>query len=152
MPDAQTGDRVPGNWTGRRWVAEACCYLMLARLLVGFVPFGRWRRWLGAIVPSHAAIDPGQQAGGEQRRLAHAVDRAARRLPFECKCLVRAIALHRMLARRGIPSILAIATLPGKARGTLDDLHAWIEIGEDVLLGQSELPYIVLIRFAWHDQ
>lgn len=81
------------------------------------------------------------------RRLARAIERGARRLPIETKCLVRAMALHWMLHIRKLGSTLAIGTLPAQLRGTIDDLHAWIEIGEKTILGENGQDYRVLIRF-----
>lgn len=57
---------------------------------------------------------------------------------FESKCLPRAIALSRMLRRRGIAHRLVIAARPAGARNGADDLHAWIEMGGTIVLG--ELP------------
>lgn len=107
-------------------------WLCLARLVVAWLPFGIWRGWLGL---SGAALP---DAANEAQRLAHHVDRAASRLPFPTLCLPRAIALSRLLLRRGIPHQLVIAARPASQRGGGDDLHAWIEAGGRIVLG--ELP------------
>lgn len=129
-----------------RWrllVAEAMLLLLAARLLVSWVRLGRWLRLLGR----QAAEPRRAQARAGDRQLARAVERATLRLPGESKCLPRAMALHWLLARRGRPGQLVIGVLPGDQRGRLEDLHAWVECGEEVLIGQLDLAFRPLVRF-----
>lgn len=130
-----------------RWrllVAEAMLLLVVARLLVVALPLGWWRGLLGPVVSTPAR----GTAGAADRRCARSVERAALRLPGESKCLPRAMALHWMLARRGRSAQLVIAVLPGTARGGLDDLHAWVELGGEILIGQLDQPFRPLVRFG----
>ena len=136
----------PGPWTGRAQTAEALVWLILARFLVGSVRFARWRSWLGSPIQTD---EPTLEPGVSERRLARAVERAAGRWPFESKCLVRAMALHWMLKRRGYDSTLIIGALPETARGTLDDLHAWIAVGKGILMGGDAQDYRILARFRF---
>jgi len=128
---------------------EAIALLLAARLLIVAVPFGRWRRLLGHPTSPGAAGD--RAAPGPVRRdryLARAVDRAADRLPLQLKCLPRAMALHWMLARRGQVSRFVIGALPGGARRGVDDLHAWVQVGDETLIGQlysRHAPVLTLI-------
>jgi hypothetical protein len=133
-----------------RWrllVAEAALLLLAARLLVASLRLGHWRRCLGSVA---TAATTGI-ATDSDRLLAKAVDRATLRLPGQSKCLPRAMALHWMLARRGQGAQLVIAVLPGAARGGLDDLHAWVEAGEEILIGQLDQPFRPLARFGFRD-
>jgi hypothetical protein len=63
-------------------------------------------------------------------RLGNAVQRTLQALPVDSRCLVTALVLTRMLARRGIEStfVLGVRTQP---RFTA---HAWVERGPTVLL------------------
>ena len=142
-----SGDWHPGD-PGWRWlVFEAALLLALANALVRGVRFRYWRYWLGRVeTPDGPRPAPGPHRQDE--RLAAAVERAAARLPFVSKCLPRAMALHWMLLRRHRASILVMAILPGTARGTLDDLHAWVEADGRILVGASELPYKVIACFV----
>jgi hypothetical protein len=56
-------------------------------------------------------------------RLGHAVRRTLRALPVDSRCLVTALVLTRMLARRGISSsfVLGVRSQPSFAA------HAWVE-------------------------
>ena len=138
-----------GPWQARGATAEATVWLIVARLLVAQVPFGRWRRWLGAPVSAQSG-DPllRLDANLAQRRLARAVVRAAGHLPGESRCLARAMALHWMLRLRAMGGVLHIGVLPGSDRGTLDDLHAWVTRSGEVLLGADDKPHAALFAAA----
>ena len=145
-----------GPWRGRWNTLEAMAGLVVARLLIARVPFGRWRPWLGTpSVPETAAAfgDPGLRRDDNvaPRRLAQAVLRAAGRLPGETRCLPRAMALQWMLRRREMGGVLHIGVLPGSARGSLDDLHAWVTRSGEVLIGADERPHHALFAVANRD-
>ena len=138
-----------GPWHGRKATVEAMAWLILARLLIARVPFGRWRRWLGTpVVPPTDDPRLHLDANLAQRRLARAVDRAAGHLPGESRCLARAMALHWILRRRAMGGVLHIGVLPGSDRGSLDDLHAWVTRLGEVLIGASDQPHRALFAAA----
>lgn len=120
-------------------------WLALARLAVGLVPFRLWRRLLGRIVTGSArpCTDPRLAT-----RLAASVERGAMRLPFHTKCLPRALALHAMMRRRGLPALLVIGVLDNQRRGALEDLHAWVETDDGILIGAIAEPFHPLVRFG----
>ncbi len=130
-----------------RWrllVAEAVAWLILARLLIAGPRLGWWRRWLGPVAAGPLATIP----SAADCHLAKAVGRAAVRLPGGARCLPQAMALHWMLRRRSRPSQLVIAALPGMVRGGLDSLHAWVETGGAILIGELDQPFHPLVRFG----
>ena len=139
------------QWRGR--VAEAMIRLVVARLLVTSIPLHRWRGLLGPLSPQSSARD-GSSGGadGAARLLARAVVRGAARLPFETKCLPRAIALHTLLRRTGHTSQLVIGVLDSRSRtckqGSLEDLHAWVESHGEVIIGALDEPFHPLVRFG----
>ena len=138
-----------GPWRGRGATAEAMALLVLARLLVAQVPFGRWRPWLGApVTPQAGEPQLHLDANLAQRRLARAVVRAGLRLPGESRCLAQAMALQWMLRRRGLGGVIHLGVLPGDARGTLDDLHAWVTRLGEVLLGADDKAHVALLAAA----
>jgi hypothetical protein len=138
-----------GPWRGRGATLEAIVWLVCARLLIAWVPFGRWRPWLGKPVAPGPG-DPLLRLDGNlsRRRLARAVARAARRLPGESRCLPRAMALQWMLRRRRLGGELHIGVLPGNDRGSLGDLHAWVTRLGEVLIGADEKPHRALFAAA----
>lgn len=124
---------------------EAMVLLIVARALIGCVRFERWRHLLGRPVATVSA-------GGAEwidRYYARVLSRALSHLPFKFKCLPAAMALHWMLHRRKRPSQIVLAALPREARVGRDDLHAWTELGGEVLIGQLEANHYPLIRFGY---
>lgn len=138
-------DPPAGKAATRLLLIEAALLLLAARLLVGRVRFGRWRSLLGTIGPAPATVDSAPT--WLDFHLGNVVDRAAECLPLQFKCLPRAMALQWMLARRGRPGTLAFAVLPEARRGTVDDLHAWVELGGQILIGETGREYYPLARF-----
>lgn len=139
----------------RRRTVEAMALLAAARLLIRFVPMGRWRHLLGDRV---AANDPPTGVVNESpcdeaeadadlvRACVAAVRRASWRMPASI-CLPQAIALQWMLSRRAIASSLSIGILPSSRRGTRDDLHAWVTWAGRVVLGDSGGAHATLLQF-----
>lgn len=138
-----------GPWRGRGATIEAMAWLVLARLLIARVGFGRWRGWLGTpVAPEPGDVPLRLDANLAARRLARAVARATRRLPGNSLCLPRAMALQWMLRRRAMGGVLHIGVLPGRARGGLDDLHAWVALAGEVLVGADPRPHVALFAAA----
>jgi Transglutaminase-like superfamily len=131
---------LPDAWHLRLRTLEAIIGLFGARFLIGQISLGRWRHRFGC----GGKIDRDQAI--EARRLAVHVVRAAGRTPFEAKCLPQALALSWMLRRRGIPHALVIAARPAALRPGPDNLHAWVEAGESVVLGELPGPWVEVLR------
>lgn len=111
--------------------------LLAARLLVAAVPFRIWRQWLGRRPSAPAPAD-----ASAARRLAAQVERAAWRLPFAIKCLPQAMALSWLLQRAGLSHAVVFAARPPGHRDGSDDLHAWVEVGASVVLGDLPGPWL----------
>lgn len=83
--------------------------------------------------PTSARIGAARRDGTleEAHRLARAVDRACRVVPWRSSCLVRALALKRLLRRRGF----AGADLRVGVRRDRDGLsaHAWVECDGEIV-------------------
>ena len=149
MPRTEASAAATGPGRARMTTLEAIAWLALARLLVRWVRFGRWRRALGRpAVPPTFVPGARRDLNLSARRLARAVERAAARLPGESRCLPQALALHWMLRRRGMDGVLVIGIRPGTSRGGLDDLHAWVAREGEVLIGASDEPHHALLAAA----
>ena len=109
-----------------------------ARLLIALIPFRRWQGRLG-----FAGVDSGLK---DARRLAGMVNRAGERLPFETKCLPRAMALSWILRRHAIGHAVVIAVRPADRREEEDALHAWVEVANERILGDLPGPWIETLR------
>jgi len=93
-----------------------------------------WRRPTGTFLSPRAGAvsgEPGDQEVEAALRLAQAIQRAARHGVFRPACLVRSLALHRLLEGRGVAgSRLRIGV---RLEDEKFEAHAWVELGELVL-------------------
>lgn len=124
--------------------AEAMIALSVARLLVATTSFRHWRNTLGSAAAGRAS----DELATEARQLARHVERAGKLLPFLTKCLPRAMALSWMLRRRGIGHTVVFAVRPADHRGSDEDLHAWVEIAGETILGELPGPWVETLRLG----
>lgn len=109
-------------------LAEAAATLLVARILLARVPFGRLSRRFGTLVaPNHANMLARREATARDRTIARRIGWAIRtvapHVPFRARCLQQATAAHAMLSRRGVSSVMHFGLDPGRqAVG-----HAWLE-------------------------
>ena len=128
--------------------------LCIARFLVSCVPLRMWQSTLGVVAPcSPQKPEPiGETIVAEKVAvalcLAVNVEQVAARLPFETKCLHRAMTLAWLLWSRGISYSLKIAVRPPQVRGESYYLHAWIEAGGMIVLGDLPGPWAVTLVLA----
>jgi Transglutaminase-like superfamily len=85
---------------------------------------------LPAAVRSSAPHTLDVTEAAEARHLASAVARTLSLLPGDTRCLCRSLVLSRLLARRGIASVLVIGARSVPAFGA----HAWVEHGGRAIL------------------
>jgi hypothetical protein len=114
----------------RVYLREAAVMLVLARLAVRFVSPAHIFAWANR-PPRHIhrfTVD-------EASWISWAVEDLGARPWMDALCLPRALAVHAMLRRRGIASRLCL----GVARDGRDlAARAWVEIGEDKIVGGTE--------------
>jgi hypothetical protein len=128
----------------REWFdfAEAQFQILRARLRLGVRPRGsllelrRMERESSASNGRGAARDGAVDARSEERlrRIADAIDRASRRGLFTPTCLVRAVAMERMMLRHGVPGGLVRVGVQMGSQGFA--AHAWIEF-DGVVVGDD---------------
>jgi len=115
-------------------VGRAQWSLLRARLSLVLTPRGHL---LATVAAAHAGAGPSGDAMARARRVALALDRAAEYGLFTPTCLVRAIALERLLLREGVAG--AVVRIGARQRGGRPQMHAWIEIGGVVIGGRPEI-------------
>jgi hypothetical protein len=115
--------------------------LTLAKLGVRFVPAARLTVWA-----SRPPRRVSRFALAEVAWITWAVETVGAKPWMRALCLPRALAAQAMLRRRGIASRLCL----GVAReGTGLAAHAWIELGNDVVVGGREAPrFTRLVEFG----
>ena len=115
--------------------------LCIARLLIAWVPFVHWRNSLG-FVAGEKGNAARRASLAQAELLAKQVERAAFRLPFEAKCLPRAMLLSWLLRRRKVGHSLVFAARPPTQRHGQDDLHAWVDVNGSKVIGDLPGPWI----------
>jgi len=113
--------------SGRDWVdlLRAQWELLVARRMVRNRPIGS----LATPSGNATAADPAQLP--EAKRVALAVVRAARFGVFRPQCLVRSVALSRMLEQRGITG--GLVRVGVRRRNGEFLAHAWVELAGETL-------------------
>jgi hypothetical protein len=117
-----------------------------ARLLVDRVALERWRESLGL------SADVTGEAAAAARAVAADVEWGAKRLPFETKCLPRAMAVSWMLRRNRIGHVVVFAVRPPELRGSDDTLHAWVEVAGEAIIGDLPGPWVETARLGAQTQ
>lgn len=135
-------------WRSRLRTLLAMALLCLARLLIAIVPLRWWRRTLGQVSRDMSPPTAGP-ALRDAVRLASHVERAAERLPFETRCLPRAMALAWLLRRAGLGYCLVIAIRPQGRREEADGLHAWVDYDGVTVLGELPGPWQPVLALRW---
>ncbi len=127
---------------------EAATLLLLARLVVKYVPFGRYKKWMitggetvaGGLPDGNPQLPAGPRIRPTEHAVARKVGRAVRgvaeRVPFEAVCLPQAMAAQWMLRRRGLSSrlVIGVRRRPGKDL----ELHAWLLSDGRGVVGHEE--------------
>ena len=118
--------------------------LTAARLTLAALPFKWWRSSIG-----WSRSDPVNLSEAvDARRLAAHVDWASELLPFATKCLPRAMALSWMLRSKKIGHTVVFAVRPADRRGRDDDLHAWVEVRSEIVIGDLAGPWHETLRLG----
>jgi len=121
-----SGDRAGSGWTiGQRLsaMAEIAATYWRARwwlIRLNFPAAVAAARDVGATDPWPGAAEQQTAVG---IRLGRAVERTLRLVPFDSRCLVKALVLTRMLSSRGIESSFVIGVRPRSNFAA----HAWLE-------------------------
>jgi hypothetical protein len=113
---------------------EALAALFVARLALACIPFRRIAAWLGTRgAESPATVAPQEIDTAET--IGWAVGILARRVPWDGRCLVQALAASGMLRRRGLEGTVSFGAIQGDSVGF--DAHAWLRVGSCVVTGGS---------------
>jgi hypothetical protein len=126
--------RRPLGAANRRLLVEALPALALASLAVKLAPFRRVAAW---------ASRWGRGGGGGAdeaflRKARWSVDAWARRVPWRTVCFQKGLALHFMLRRRGIASVLHYGVRQEAEAGL--KAHVWVTVDGRFAIGGEEAP------------
>ncbi|MEA3063964.1 MAG: hypothetical protein QOJ27_392, partial [Sphingomonadales bacterium] len=111
-------------------LAEALAALALASLAIALLPFRRVAAAASARGRREPRVDP-----ETVRRVRGAVQGWARRVPWKAVCFQRGLALHWMLRRRGIRSVLLYGA---RRKGDGLAAHVWVDVEGKTVIGGEE--------------
>lgn len=132
------------GWNDRLLLAEATASLVAASLAVGVLPF-RWAM-RGAEKPPRGRAAPLADDAATVDRVRWAVEAGARHLPWRMVCIQKGLAVHRMLRRRGVPTILHYGVARDDAQGL--KAHVWVTEGElDIIGGREAAGHVRIASF-----
>ncbi len=112
----------------------------MARLKVTFLPS---KTYIPEGVKNTSAVirnEPSQDC----KTIAAVINGLASRTPWRSTCLVKVIAAHSMLARRDIPHSLHFGVHKNASEKFI--AHAWLSVGDKVIIGGENLDNYVEIR------
>ena len=110
-------------------------WLLVAGIRLGLaaLPFSTVLRWIERFARGGMAPSPSGSHADAARRLAWSIEIACRYVPWANTCLVKALAMQALLARRGWPAELRLgACRDGDSRLRA---HAWVESNGSVVIG-----------------
>ncbi|HEX8527502.1 lasso peptide biosynthesis B2 protein [Allosphingosinicella sp.] len=116
------------SWRDRMLLAEALATLAAASLAIRVLPFRS--------IAAFAARPPRRQGEADVARLRWAVQACRRRVRWRAVCFQSGLALHAMLRRRGVPSVLHYGI--AKESDAEIKAHVWLSVGGEVVLGGAE--------------
>ena len=99
----------------------------------------RWvpaRHWLPAAIQKAKPQVLAQNQIQQARQLALLIQGAARRLPWKSTCLMSALAAWHLLQKQGINTRIQLGVQANAETGL--GAHAWLLMGEEVVLGGKE--------------
>jgi hypothetical protein len=138
--------QTPSN---RCLLIEAVLSLGIVRAAIVVLPFAWVARRLaletGNAAGAPMAGDPAARAAA--LRVGRAIRAAARRTPWESKCLAQALAAALMLRWRQIPFVLTLGVAKTERNGGID-AHAWLLSGDVLLTGAGYERYSVIAQFT----
>lgn len=111
---------------------EALAALAIARVVMAILPFRRIAAWLGTPgIESASTVTAGDIHTAQE--IGWAVGVLGRRVPWDGRCLARALAATGMLRRRGLEGTVSFGARPSESAGF--DAHAWLRLGPFIVTG-----------------
>jgi hypothetical protein len=131
-------------------ILEAVFNLLVAMLIVRFIPFRWWKPVLGAIDRETTLEDSNTQRE-TITQIGKTIHAISSRFSGRFTCLMQALTGQMMLNRRGISSTLYLGVLTlHNSQGIFEvKAHAWLRTGSIILVGkQGYQQFEVISRFA----
>jgi hypothetical protein len=131
----------------QRLFLAAVLWLGLSRLAILLFPF----RWIAPYLGQSMTLTSEELPSGCRTihisSIQWAIQTASRYAPWDCKCLVQAIAGKMLLRWRGIPSTIYLGVR--RDENKYFAAHAWLRCGSFILTGKPGMEhYTIVATFA----
>ena len=134
------------SFTEQLFYSEVIFWLGFSRVIILTLPF----KWIAPILGQHMTSTnetSSKRTRLKSIRVARAIGTMSKHMPWECKCLVQAMAGKIMLRNRKVATTLYLG-VSKKENGDLN-AHAWLRMGEFIILGGGGLEqFAVVSTFA----
>lgn len=114
-------------------IPETLFNLAIARLKVSIFPSAKYL----PPVPKSAKHLPPKEKVETSKIIASVISGLSSRTPFASTCLVKVLAMHKMLERRKIPHTVHFGITKNQSREL--NAHAWLSVAGEVLIGGENL-------------
>ena len=132
------------GWLRLRLLPEAGLAVTLASLAIAFLPFRRLASRLSRARQASPTVSA--RAAATVAEAVRAVEAVSRRLPWRTVCFQKGLALHWMLRRRGLASILHLGVAQEATKGL--SAHVWVSLENEILMGgETTADYACLTRY-----
>ena len=123
---------------------ETTFWLGISRIAILILPFKFIAFFLGDhMIESEKTNTSTFKSQENVRFITISIQTMSKYLPWECKCLAQAISGKKMLGRRKINSTLYLGV--GKDTNGQMIAHAWLRVGEYVILGDGRLDRFAVV-------
>jgi hypothetical protein len=132
-----------------RLFIEAYATLGVVRIAILTLPFKRLAKSLDQ--QKHAVAPPLDDVQlSIVRDIGEAIRSAANNTPWESLCLAQALAVQRMLSKRGIRGVFHLGAAIGKSDQEKLKAHAWLLCGGRIITGEAgHEQFAVLSTYRW---
>ena len=114
-------------------IPEVFLSLLIARLKVSFLPSKKYLPFNRKNSPIFYLSKKFETA----EIIAGVVNGLSERVPWRSTCLVKVLALHKMLSRRKIPHTLHFGIEKNASSGL--GAHAWLSVAKKIIIGDENL-------------
>lgn len=126
------------------WIlfGEAFILILYWRIITAAIPFRFYNQCMGKLQKD--LLEPDLPVCKNPYKILLAVKRVKKISIFPVKCLTEAIVTKRMLARRGIPSVLYLGVRKDRADNKLK-AHAWLKCGKEIITGRKGYEQFAIV-------
>jgi hypothetical protein len=133
-------------WVSKILLLEALMYSAVARSVIVFIPFKKYKKYIG-IPNQETPLEIESQKYHIINAVSWAVHIITSRTPWQSKCLVQALTAQQMLKKRKLSTTLYLGV--NKENGKDLNAHAWLRCGQlFVTGGRNRNEFAEVAKFA----